>query len=153
VDDSLTKSYYAFLSEIPSDYQGVESVAVVGDKINIEEYGHDQERTIELDFHGILTGIDTPGSLPSQQFVLSQNHPNPFHKKTLITYCLPDEGHTHLEVFSASGQSIRILVDEYQEAGNHQVTFHAAGLPGGLYFYRITSGNLQQQGKMILLNR
>jgi len=41
VDTTVLKSYYTFLSEIPSDYKGVESVTVAGGKITVEEYGLD----------------------------------------------------------------------------------------------------------------
>ena len=152
VHDIIVKSYYAFLSEIPPDYKGVQSVSMAGDKIRVEEYGLDQSRTITLDINGILTDIDPRDPLPSRQFVLSQNHPNPFQTETVIAYRLPREGHVHLEIFSALGQSIRILVDEHQEPGEHRVAFNASGLPDGLYFCRITSGMIHQQRKMILLN-
>jgi hypothetical protein len=153
VDDTIVKSYYAYLSEIPADYKGVQSVSIAGDKIRVEEYGLDQARTITLDINGILSGIDAYGPLPSGQFIPSQNHPNPFQTETVIAYSLPHEGHVHLEVFSALGQSIRILVDEFKQAGKHRVAFNASSLPSGMYFYRITSGKLRQQGKMILFNR
>jgi hypothetical protein len=55
VDETVIKSYYAFLSEIPSDYKGVESVTIVGDTIIIEEYGLDPARKIELGMAGILS--------------------------------------------------------------------------------------------------
>ncbi|KPL10498.1 MAG: hypothetical protein AMS26_21395 [Bacteroides sp. SM23_62] len=56
VDEKITKSYYAFISEIPSDYKGVESVTIVGDTIRVEEYGPDPGRSIELEIAGILSG-------------------------------------------------------------------------------------------------
>ncbi len=55
-DEKITKSYYAFISEVPSDYKGVESVTVVGETIRVEEYGLDPERSIVLDIAGILSG-------------------------------------------------------------------------------------------------
>ncbi len=54
VDEKVTKSYYAFLSEIPSDYKGVESVSISGEVIKVEEYGAHPDRSIELEIAGIL---------------------------------------------------------------------------------------------------
>ncbi|MFH0757971.1 MAG: hypothetical protein V2B15_11850 [Bacteroidota bacterium] len=58
VDEKVTKSYYAFLSEIPSDYKGVSSVTIVGEKIRVEEYGADPDRSITLDISGILDPLE-----------------------------------------------------------------------------------------------
>lgn len=149
VGASIKKSYYAFLSEIPSDYKGVESVTLVGDTIKVEEYGMDPGRSIELDISGFLTGIEETWTTQSEGFVLSQNFPNPFSSETIIEYSLPVEGKVLLEVFNASGQSVRILVDEFQRAGKYKVTFNTSGLSSGMYFYRIIAGNKQQQKKMI----
>ncbi len=84
VDTTILKSYYTFLSEIPSDYKGVESVTIVGDTIKVEEYGMDPERSIELDISGFLTGIEDTWTTQSEGFVLSQNFPNPFSSETII---------------------------------------------------------------------
>ncbi len=54
VDETIVKSYYAFLAEVPSDYKGVESVTIAGDKIKVEEYGLEPERSMEFDIGGIL---------------------------------------------------------------------------------------------------
>ncbi len=149
VDTTILKSYYTFLSEIPSDYKGVESVTIVGDTIIVEEYGMDPERSIELDISGFLTGIEDTWTTQSEGFALSQNFPNPFSSETIIEYSLPIEGKVHLEVFNASGQSVQILVDEFQRAGKYKVTFNTSGLSSGMYFYHIIAGNKRQQKKMI----
>ena len=97
------------------------------------------------------TGIKNRGiELP--RFELT-NYPNPFSRETTISYSLAESGHVQLEVFNIVGQSIRILVDEFQQAGKYNLIFHPAGLQDGLYFCRITSGGNQQQEKMIYLNR
>lgn len=149
VDETILKSYYAFLSEIPSDYKGVASVTIVGDNIKVEEYGLEPERSIELDISGFLTGIEDKWITLAERFVLSQNFPNPFHSETIIEYNLPHEGKVHLEVFNARGRSVQVLVDEFQEAGKYRVTFKTSGLSSGMYFYRIIAGNKQQQKKMM----
>ena len=38
------------------------------------------------------------------------------------------------------GRVVAVLVDSPQAAGRHTVTFHADGLPGGVYLYRIQAG-------------
>jgi len=43
------------------------------------------------------------------------------------------------------------LVNQKQEAGSYQVEFNAAGLPSGMYVYRIKSGNFVETKRMMLL--
>ena len=153
VDDTITKSYYTFLSEIPGDYKGVESVSMDGNKIKIEEYGLNPTRSIDLNIIGSPTNIYAHEDLQDQEYLLSQNYPNPFNRETIIAYNLPDVGHVHLEVLNVTGKSVQILVDEIQAAGNHSISFDASRLPGGMYYYRIIAGDTQLQKKMIYLNR
>lgn len=85
-----------------------------------------------------------------RQYSLEQNYPNPFNPSTTIRYGLPAQGRVRLELFNVIGQQVATLVDANQEAGYHTVQFNGAGLPSGLYFYRITSGSFVQTMKMVL---
>jgi len=42
-------------------------------------------------------------------------------------------------------------VDDFMGAGTHQVTFHADGLPSGMYIYRMQSGNFVATKKLVLV--
>ena len=93
------------------------------------------------------------------QFKLLQNYPNPFNPTTAISYQLPalsgvegsDVGYVTLTVYNVLGQKIRTLVDKKQPAGKYRVTFNAAGLPSGVYYYRLEAGHFSQTKKLILL--
>ena len=86
-----------------------------------------------------------------KQFVVWQNYPNPFNPSTTIAYDLPVSNHTKIVVFDCLGKEITTLVDEYQDAGSYKVTFDAAKLASGIYFYKISSGSNIMIRKMILL--
>jgi len=90
-------------------------------------------------------------SAAPQSFGLLENHPNPFNPATTINFQLPASGAMTLDVFSAAGQKVAQLVNGWREAGSHEVTFDASGLPSGIYLYRLQTGNLQAIGKMMLL--
>jgi photosystem II stability/assembly factor-like uncharacterized protein len=85
------------------------------------------------------------------QFSLEQNYPNPFNPTTTIRYSIPRNGHVNLSVYNLLGEEAAVLVNENIEAGVHEVTFKAAALPSGVYFYQLTAGDFVQTEKMILL--
>jgi hypothetical protein len=86
-----------------------------------------------------------------KEYSLSQNYPNPFNPSTTIQYSLKEPGETTLAVFDITGREVAKLVNGRQEAGAYSINFNASGLPSGMYFYRLQSGNYSHAAKMILL--
>lgn len=99
---------------------------------------------------GITSFKDFGNELPGS-FALGQNFPNPFNPETVVRYALPVAGNTVVTVYNSLGQKVATLVNEFKEAGNHQVSFNAANLPSGLYFYKLESGTYSAVKKMMLL--
>ena len=98
-----------------------------------------------------ITGIhDGSVSLPFT-FTLKQNFPNPFNPSTRIDYSIPQTDFVRLEVFDILGREVETLVQTTQERGGHSVDFDARRMPGGFYFYRLTSGGFAETKKMVLL--
>ncbi|HQJ47112.1 MAG TPA: T9SS type A sorting domain-containing protein, partial [Ignavibacteriaceae bacterium] len=89
------------------------------------------------------------GSL--DKYALGQNYPNPFNPSTTIGYILKDKSNVKLSVFNSLGEEIAILVNGQQEQGYYEVNFDAAGLPSGIYYYMINTGNFTQTKKMLLI--
>ncbi len=99
----------------------------------------------------VVTDVrEVPPGTPAG-FSLSQNYPNPFNPVTTISYALREDGTVRLTVINVIGQEVAVLVDGRQEAGGHTVTFDAAGLPSGVYLYRITAGGSTRERKMLLM--
>ena len=99
----------------------------------------------------MISGIETTKSTTPDKFILQQNYPNPFNPNTLISYSLPIASHIKLIIYNTLGQSIKILENEYKNAGNYSDDFNAAGLPSGTYFFRLEADQFSQIKKMILL--
>jgi hypothetical protein len=83
--------------------------------------------------------------------VLGQNTPNPFGNTTEISYYLQEPSYTNLSVFNMLGQKIATLVDGSNDAGNHQLLFHADNLAGGLYYYKLATTYGLETKQMILV--
>jgi hypothetical protein len=96
------------------------------------------------------------GKAIPDSYGLEQNSPNPFNPVTDINYALPQAGDVKMTIYNVLGQSVRDLVNGYQEAGNYTVTWDgkdAFGKPvaSGVYFYRIKAGDYEKTRKMMLL--
>lgn len=104
----------------------------------------------------LLTTGSTPvlameGSDRPYTFHLCQNFPNPFNPETSIVFTLLERGYTNLTVYDVIGQEIANLVNQSLDAGTHRVTFNAARMISGIYYYRLRSGQFTQVKKMILM--
>lgn len=84
-------------------------------------------------------------------FELNENYPNPFNPVTDISFDLPAGCHVSLEIFNTLGQKIETVVDEYLEAGQHSVQWHAERFSSGVYLYRLSADKYVKTRKMILL--
>ncbi len=93
---------------------------------------------VEVDF--------TPSNL-----MLSQNYPNPFNPSTSIEYSIPQNGFVKLSLFDVLGKEIKIIVNEYQNAGNYKVDFNGNNLSSGIYFYKLFFENFSLTKKISLL--
>ena len=89
-------------------------------------------------------------NVPSE-FSLQQNYPNPFNPSTIIRYGLPRTLAVRILVYNTIGQQVELLVDQEQQAGYHEVAFHADGLASGVYFYRIEAGSFVDTKKMLVV--
>jgi len=88
--------------------------------------------------------------LPAK-FKLHQNYPNPFNPETIINYELRITNYVELNIYDISGQKVTNLVSENQRAGSYKVTWDGSGFAGGVYFYRIDTGDFHQIKKMVLI--
>jgi len=82
---------------------------------------------------------------------MSQNYPNPFNPTTTISFSITKNSFVKLKVFDITGKEIKTLVNDYRQAGNYNVTFDAANLPSGVYYYRLSAGQNTSVKRMALL--
>jgi hypothetical protein len=87
----------------------------------------------------------------SYKYNLSQNYPNPFNPKTVINFQIPVSGNVRIVIYDILGKEVKILVDQKQTAGMHNVEFDGTIFASGVYFYKITSGDFTQTKKMVLI--
>ncbi len=119
------------------------------------------ERVHFLDLSGVaIPGIGSPVNVietyPVLRTTLLQNIPNPFNPSTLIPYQLGAPARIKITIYSTLGQQLRVLVDEVQEWGRHEVLWDGRDDAGrevasGVYLYRFEAGRHIDVRKAILL--
>jgi hypothetical protein len=98
-----------------------------------------------------VEGSVEPANTVVEQFALHQNYPNPFNPSTQISYDLASGTNVSLKVFDLLGREVATLVNGAQTAGRYTVSFDAATLPSGMYFYRLETATFTDMKKMMLL--
>ncbi len=135
---SVTDTYYVFVSihlQPPSPF-------------GLNQAGPDAFYQIIIDR---TVGLDDKLEIPSV-YNLEQNFPNPFNPETIINYQLPLSGFVSLKLYNVLGKEVCTLVDEYKEAGYHNIKFSSYGdLSSGIYYYRLQSGDFVSVKKMMLM--
>jgi hypothetical protein len=57
----------------------------------------------------------------------------------------------HLSVYDVTGSLVHKLVDELQGPGFYRAHWNPQGCADGIYFSRVTAGNLTDTRKMVLV--
>jgi hypothetical protein len=86
------------------------------------------------------TEVSTHKPSPPLDFSLCQNYPNPFNPTTTINYQLSTINYVTLKVYDLLGREIATLVNESQQPGEYSVSWNAAHVGSGTYFYHLQSG-------------
>lgn len=110
-------------------------------------------RLKQIDFDGSTqysSEIEIDIAIPNK-FNLEQNFPNPFNPSTTIKFALPQKSNVTITVYNSIGEEVQVLLNNFMDAGYHQVNFNTSGLASGIYFYTLKAGNFIQTKKMILL--
>lgn len=83
-----------------------------------------------------VTSVADRTPLP-ETFALFQNYPNPFNPSTNIRYQLPEGSHVRIAVYNMLGRQVAVLVDEPEQAGQHETIWRASGFASGIYVVRM----------------
>ncbi len=98
-----------------------------------------------------ISAVKKKIELRQLHFKLYQNFPNPFNPRTTITYFLQKPAFIELSVHNLLGREISVLIDKYQDAGEHCVLFNGMHLAGGVYYYNLSTGDTEQTKKMLFI--
>ena len=126
---------------------------VAGDTLIATNYVyHDAVRSsrVLLPMAAATSLRESPSASPAN-FQLNQNFPNPFNPATAIRFTLPQQEYVTLKIFDASGREVQTLISGNLAAGTHRIEFEAKNLASGIYFYRVQTGQIFIQKKMLIM--
>jgi photosystem II stability/assembly factor-like uncharacterized protein len=102
---------------------------------------------VDMGAHELLEkGIPSPAMDPAVLNI----YPNPLIGSTTITYLLRHDDFVTLAVYDHLGRQVAVLSTGSQQAGIHQVYWAPEGMPAGIYYCRLTTGNQSVAGKLIV---
>ena len=149
--------------EIYRNNQKIAFVKGKGTTVEPQHYSYTDNKLITGTYHYELVQIDFDGTKATvgnvnvavmynpTQFVLSQNHPNPFNATTTITFSIPVKCIVSIKLYNMLGKEIETLLNENKEVGVYSIDFDASHLANGIYFYRMKASGFSQVRKFLLL--
>jgi len=99
---------------------------------------------------GITSAVGQENNIP-ENFHLEQNYPNPFNTSSKFKVQSSKSGKVRIEVFDAAGKLVTTLFNGELAAGLHEFEFDGTNLPSGVYFYRLTTRDIIQTRRLVLL--
>ncbi len=97
---------------------------------------------------------------PGTSLWASASWPNPFNASATISFVVGGDPARRtqvlLRIFSASGRTVRTLVNEIHPAGRQTVQWtgtddNGVEVPAGIYFYQVEADSERAQGKIVVV--
>ncbi len=116
----------------------------------------DENNRILLKKVDIVSEVDHFIQKAPDDFVLSQNFPNPFNQSTIINFKIPRNGKVEFEIYNLLGNKVKTLVSDFKKAGNYQIKWDGTDDKGnlcqtGLYIYHLIFENKIKTRKLLLI--
>ena len=128
-DDLFTFQYYSVTNDMVYDLE---------ETLNFNPPNPYGNVVSPFELNGSTLSFDQ-GILPTD-YTINNIYPNPFNPVANITYGLPSSGNVKVLVYNIVGEEITTLVNAFQTAGYHSVSWNADSYSSGMYFVRMIAG-------------
>ncbi len=139
---------------------GFSTVRVINDRTDTEgraqfAISSQNEQTVNYsvfaDDFEIESNLEIEFLFSNPEFMLGNNYPNPFNNQTVIPIVIPESAPVRIDIFNSIGARVQTVLDQNMDVGYFEIPVDAGLLSSGVYFYRLTSGNIVRSEKMLLL--
>jgi len=157
IDNDVFSAEFLNFNEINPDEQA--SIQIQFTPTEVAGYSgiitiHTDLRDIEVNLSGTGVNIndinDSADNAPLN-FAITSISPNPFNPSIAITYTLPVAEQVKLSVYDLVGREVARLVDGYQSAGEHNISWNAENQPTGFYIARLSTPLGNRDVKLLLM--
>lgn len=98
-----------------------------------------------------LASVNRENGITPGRYSLEQNFPNPFNPSTQIRFSLKQSGYVSLKIYDMLGKEIETLVNINLTEGTYTAQWNTNGVPSGIYFYTLRTGQFSETRKMVLV--
>ena len=143
--------FYQSAPQAIPDGSGGMVIAWLDSRATGEEYDWVQDLYAQRinDFSQVQISVELqPAPL---DFRIGDPYPNPFNPATTISFDLPEAAKARLNIYDITGRLVAELVNGWRDAGRHELRFDGSNLASGIYIYRLTAGDFNAMGKMVLM--
>jgi len=121
-------------------------------QLDIFDLYTDEHLLLDVNFYAGMVDISNAFIKPNQ-FLLFPAYPNPFNPVTTFRFNLPVETQdfTSLQLYDVQGRPVESLVNKILQTGEYKIAWSASGMPSGVYFAELVSGNYRQVQKLVLM--
>ncbi len=95
------------------------------------------------------TSVDR-NKLLAENIMLSAS-PNPFNSSTRINYRTNKPAQNKISIYNTLGQRVKILLNDFQQAGEYNLSWEANDMTSGIYICILESDNYFKVEKLLLL--
>ncbi len=108
---------------------------------------------LAVDFEGNVSAVD---DIPLETISLFNPTPNPFNPSTMLSFEMTEPSKVRLSIYDLLGNHVTTLLDDFREAGKHQVSWDGRNsnqnrVSSGIYLYRLEAGSFSETKRMVLL--
>lgn len=155
VNPDLTKGnvemqvdYRQIYASILKDWMGVDA-ALVDNEMGIL-WGNYQGfgQTLPI----IANTVTSNETFIQDRFYLKGCFPNPANGEVTIPFYINSYTKVQLKIVDLDGNDVKIVLDEFRQAGEHKIKVDIRDLPSGTYIYRINAGLLKDAKKLVVVN-
>lgn len=104
-----------------------------------------------LVINGIAGGVANEDGAVAQSVSLGQNYPNPVVGRTTVPFTLERAEQVRVSVIDALGREVLVAANEAFAAGPQTVELDLAGLPSGIYIYRVATATETFSQKLVVM--
>lgn len=107
--------------------------------------------TLTITNYNQIVSINQNTYIIPESIELYQNYPNPFNGTTIIRFSVSKSDNLKLEIYDLQGRKIETLLNRKLNSGTYEIQYNSKNLSSGIYYYKITSGNISMTKKLVLI--